>query len=105
MGLKFDDYQFFKDYFTRTGAMEKTSMFIHLASDPVVECVLVPDMALAAAEQFAIKDKNVLVLLTDMMGIRMICAFLEDMQLGLEQIKKEAAVRLLFKQLVGESNP
>ena len=65
MGLKFDDYQFFKDYFTRTGAMEKTSMFIHLASDPVVECVLVPDMALAAAEQFAIKDKNVLVLLTD----------------------------------------
>ena len=29
-----------------------------------------------------------LVLLTDMMGIRMICAFLEDMQLGLEQIKK-----------------
>ena len=66
MGLKFDDYQFFKDYFTRTGAMEKTSMFIHLASDPVVECVLVPDMALAAAEQFASKDKNVLVLLTDM---------------------------------------
>ena len=66
MGLKFDDYQFFKDYFTRTGAMEKTSMFIHLASDPVVECVLVPDMALAAAEQFAIKDKNVLILLTDM---------------------------------------
>ncbi|HDT12002.1 MAG TPA: V-type ATP synthase subunit B [bacterium] len=66
MGLKFDDYQFFKDYFTKTGAMEKTSMFIHLASDPVVECVLVPDMALAAAEQFATKDKDVLVLLTDM---------------------------------------
>ncbi|MGI6393377.1 MAG: V-type ATP synthase subunit B [bacterium] len=66
MGLKFDDYQFFKDYFTKTGAMEKTSMFIHLASDPVVECILVPDMALAAAEKFAIEDKNVLVLLTDM---------------------------------------
>ena len=66
MGLKFDDYQFFKDYFTKTGAMEKTSMFIHLASDPVVECVLVPDMALAAAEQFAINNKDVLVLLTDM---------------------------------------
>jgi len=66
MGLKFDDYQFFKDYFTQTGAMEKTSMFIHLASDPVVECILVPDMALAAAEQFATKDKDVLVLLTDL---------------------------------------
>ncbi len=66
MGLKFDDYQYFRDYFTKTGAMEKTSMFIHLASDPVVECVLVPDMALAAAEQFAVNNKDVLVLLTDM---------------------------------------
>lgn len=66
MGLKFDDYQFFLDYFSKTGAMEKTTMFVHLASDPTVECILVPDMALAAAEKFAIKDKNVLVLLTDM---------------------------------------
>lgn len=66
MGLKFDDYQFFKDHFTRTGAMEKTTMFIHLASDPIVECILVPDMALAAAEKFAVQNKNVLVLLTDM---------------------------------------
>lgn len=66
MGLKFDDYQFFKDYFTKTGAMEKTSMFVHLASDPVVECILVPDMTLAAAEKFAIQNKDVLVLLTDM---------------------------------------
>lgn len=66
MGLKFDDYQYFRDYFTKTGAMEKTSMFIHMASDPVVECILVPDMALAAAEKFAIQNKDVLVLLTDM---------------------------------------
>jgi len=66
MGLKFDDYEFFYRYFTKTGAMEKTTMFIHTASDPVVECILVPDMALAVAEQFAVKDKNVLVLLTDM---------------------------------------
>ncbi len=66
MGLKFDDYQFFKDHFTRTGAMEKTTMFIHLASDPIVECILVPDMALAAAEKFAVQNKNVLTLLTDM---------------------------------------
>lgn len=66
MGLKFDDYQYFKEYFSKSGAMEKTSMFIHLASDPVVECVLVPDMALAAAEKFATQNKDVLVLLTDM---------------------------------------
>ncbi len=66
MGLKFDDYAFFHQYFSKTGAMEKTTMFIHLASDPVVECLLVPDMALAVAEQFAVKNKNVLCLLTDM---------------------------------------
>ena len=41
-------------------------MFIHKATDPTVECLLVPDMALACAEQFAVKDKDVLVLLTDM---------------------------------------
>jgi len=66
MGLKFDDYEYFKQHFAKTGALEKTSMFVHLASDPVVECVLVPDMALAAAEKFAVEDKDVLVLLTDM---------------------------------------
>ncbi|HRX14877.1 MAG: V-type ATP synthase subunit B [Spirochaetes bacterium] len=66
MGLKYDDYEFFRQYFTKSGAMEKTCMFVHMASDPVVECLLVPDMALAVAEQFAVQDKNVLVLLTDM---------------------------------------
>jgi len=66
MGLKFDDYAFFREHFARSGAMEKTIMFVHLASDPVVECLLVPDLALAVAEKFAIQNKNVLCLLTDM---------------------------------------
>nr|NGX46436.1 V-type sodium ATPase subunit B [Chlamydiota bacterium] len=48
------------------GSMEKTVMFIHQATDPAVECLLVPDMALACAEKFATQNKNVLVLLTDM---------------------------------------
>jgi V/A-type H+-transporting ATPase subunit B len=66
MGLRFDDYQAFIDNSEKSGSLEKTVMFIHKATDPAVECLLVPDMALAAAEQFAINDKNVLVLLTDM---------------------------------------
>ncbi len=41
-------------------------MFVHTASDPVVECLMVPDLALAVAERFALRGKNVLVLLTDM---------------------------------------
>jgi V/A-type H+-transporting ATPase subunit B len=66
MGLRFDDYQAFIDNAERSGSMDKTIMFIHKATDPAVECLLVPDMALACAEKFAVQDKNVLVLLTDM---------------------------------------
>lgn len=66
MGLRFDDYQAFIDNAEKSGSMEKTIMFIHKATDPAVECILVPDMALASAEYFATQGKNVLVLLTDM---------------------------------------
>ncbi len=66
MGLRFDDYQAFIDNAEKSGSMEKTVMYIHKATEPSVECVLVPDMVLACAEQFAMKDKDVLVLLTDM---------------------------------------
>jgi len=66
MGLRFDDYQAFIENAENSGSLEKTVMFIHQATNPTVECLLVPDMALACAEQFAIQGKNVLVLLTDM---------------------------------------
>ncbi len=63
---RFDDYEAFIDNAEISGSMDKTVMFIHQATDPAVECLLVPDMALACAERFAMQDKNVLVLLTDM---------------------------------------
>jgi len=66
MGLRFDDYQAFIDNAEKTGSIEKTVMFIHKATDPAVECILVPDMALAVAEKFALEGKDVLVLMTDM---------------------------------------
>ena len=66
MGLKYDDFLYFKEELSNGGALSKTVMFIHTASDPVVECMMIPDMALAVAEQFALQDKDVLVLLTDM---------------------------------------
>ncbi len=66
MGLKYDDYLFFRDTLEKGGAMGHTVMFVHTASDPIVECNLVPDMALAVAERFALDGKKVLVLLTDM---------------------------------------
>jgi V/A-type H+-transporting ATPase subunit B len=66
MGLKYDNYLYFKDTLENGGALARTVMFIHTASDPTVECLMIPDMSLAVAEQFAIKGKDVLVLLTDM---------------------------------------
>ena len=66
MGLRFDDYQAFIDNADQSGCMEKTVMFIHKATDPLVECLLVPDMSLSVAENFAKEGKDVLVLLTDM---------------------------------------
>lgn len=66
MGLTFKDYQAFIDNAEQSGSMNKTIMFVHRATDPAVECLLVPDMALACAEKFAINNKNVIVLLTDM---------------------------------------
>ncbi|MFD2111088.1 V-type ATP synthase subunit B [Thiorhodococcus fuscus] len=67
LGLIFDDYHFFLRRFEDAGVFARTVMFVNLASDPVVERLLVPDMALAVAEKFAVEEgKRVLVLLTDM---------------------------------------
>ena len=66
MGLKYDDFLFFKEELSNGGALSKTVMFIHTAADPIVECMMIPDMSLAVAEQFALQNKDVLVLLTDM---------------------------------------
>jgi len=66
IGLKYDEYLKFRSAFEQAGVLSRTVMFIHTASDPVVERLLVPDMALAVAEQFGVQGKRVLVLLTDM---------------------------------------
>lgn len=66
MGLRFDDYIFFRDRFRDEGVLSRSVLFIHTASDPVVECTMVADLSLAVAEKFALKGKRVLVLLTDM---------------------------------------
>ena len=66
MGLKYDDYLYFKDTLEEGGALSRTVMFVHTASDPTVECLMIPDMSLAVAENFALQGKDVLVLLTDM---------------------------------------
>lgn len=67
LGLIFDDYYFFRTAFEDAGVFARTVMYVNQASDPIVERLLVPDMALAVAERFAVDEgKRVLVLLTDM---------------------------------------
>ncbi|MFA6378948.1 MAG: V-type ATP synthase subunit B [Candidatus Omnitrophota bacterium] len=83
MGLKHDDYLFFKDTLEKHGSLSKSIFFIHTASDPTVECLLVPDMCLAVAEQFALQNKRVLVLLTDMTNF---CDSLKEIAITMEQI-------------------
>ncbi|MDF1578824.1 MAG: V-type ATP synthase subunit B [Desulfobulbales bacterium] len=67
LGLIFDDYHFFRTTFEDEGNFARTVMYVNLASDPIVERLLVPDMALKVAERFAVEEgKRVLVLMTDM---------------------------------------
>ena len=66
MGLRHDDYLIFRQRFDEAGVLGRTIMFIHTAADPIVECLLIPDLALAVGEQYALQGKNVLVLLSDM---------------------------------------
>jgi len=83
MGLKHDDYLFFRDTFDSHGVLPKSIFFIHTASDPTVECLLVPDMCLAVAEKFALEGKKVLVLLTDMTNF---ADSLKEIAITMEQI-------------------
>jgi V/A-type H+-transporting ATPase subunit B len=66
MGLKYDDYLTFRETLEDAGSLSRTVMYVHTAADPTVECLFVPDLCLAVAEQFALQNKRVLVLLTDM---------------------------------------
>ena len=67
MGMTNDDYLYFKHLFSNAGALDRIICFMNTTEDPAVERLLIPDMALTAAEYFAVeKNQSVLVLLTDM---------------------------------------
>lgn len=83
MGLRHDDYLQFRQTFEEGGVLGRTIMFVHTAADPVVECLLVPDLCLAVGEQFALRGKKVLVLLTDMTAF---ADALKEIAIVMEQI-------------------
>ena len=67
IGITFEEAQFFVEDFTRTGAIDRTVLFMNLASDPAVERIATPRMALTTAEYLAYeRGMHVLVIMTDM---------------------------------------
>ncbi|MBP0990551.1 MAG: V-type ATP synthase subunit B [Oscillospiraceae bacterium] len=66
IGITFEEADFFISDFKKTGAIERTALFINLANDPAIERISTPRMALTAAEYLAFdKGMHVLVILTD----------------------------------------
>ena len=83
IGLKHDQYMFFKNVLEEGGALSRSIFFIHTASDPIVEGLMVPDLCLAVAEKFALQGKDVLVLLTDMTNF---ADALKEIAITMEQV-------------------
>ncbi|MCK9228165.1 MAG: V-type ATP synthase subunit B [Syntrophorhabdaceae bacterium] len=66
MGITFEEAEFFINDFRKSGANERSVLFINLADDPPIERLTLPRMALTTAEFLAFeKDMHVLVILTD----------------------------------------
>ncbi len=83
IGLKFDQYMYFKNTLEEGGALSRSIFFIHTAADPIVEGLMVPDLALAVAEKFALEGKRVLTLLTDMTNF---ADALKEIAITMEQV-------------------
>ena len=83
IGLKFDQYMFFKKALEDGGALSRSVFFVHTAADPIVEGLMIPDLSLAVAEKFALEGKRVLVLLTDMTNF---ADGLKEISITMEQV-------------------
>ncbi len=67
MGITFEEAEFFINDFKKTGALQRTVLFLNLADDPAIERIATPRVVLTTAEYLAFtKDYHVLVILTDM---------------------------------------
>ena len=84
IGITFEEAQFFIDDFTRTGAIDRSVLFMNLADDPAIERIATPRMALTAAEYLAFeKGMHVLVILTDLTNY---CEALRDVSAARKEV-------------------
>ncbi|MGC8557301.1 MAG: V-type ATP synthase subunit B, partial [Fervidicoccus sp.] len=67
VGIKYDDFLFFKRFFEESGAKNKVAMFVNLANEPAMIRLITPRVALTLAEYLAYeKDMHILAIITDM---------------------------------------
>ena len=84
MGITAEEANFFIKDFERTGALERTVLFLNLANDPAIERIIIPRMGLTVAEYLAYeKDMQVLVILTDMTNY---CEALREISAAREEV-------------------
>ncbi|MFO7992390.1 MAG: V-type ATP synthase subunit B [Thermoplasmata archaeon] len=84
MGITSEEANFFINDFERTGALERAVLFLNLADDPAIERIIIPRMALTAAEYLAFEeDTQVLTILTDMTNY---CEALREIAAAREEV-------------------
>ncbi len=84
MGITAEEANFFQKDFERTGALERSVLFLNLANDPAIERIIIPRMALTAAEYLAFDEgMQVLVILTDMTNY---CEALREIAAAREEV-------------------
>jgi len=84
MGIKHEEYEYFRREFERTGALDRAVMILNLAEDPVIERILAPRIALTIAEYLAFDlGMHVLAILTDMTGY---CEALRSISIAREEV-------------------
>ncbi|MBP2133323.1 V/A-type H+-transporting ATPase subunit B [Methanomicrobium sp. W14] len=84
MGITYDEDHYFREEFSRTGALEHAVLFINHADDPAIERIITPRIALTAAEYLAFHDgMHVLVILQD---ITSYCEALREVSAAREEV-------------------
>ncbi|MFW6040808.1 MAG: V-type ATP synthase subunit B [Thermoplasmatota archaeon] len=84
MGITSEEANFFMNDFERTGALERAVLFLNLADDPAIERIIIPRMALTAAEYLAFEeDMQILTILTDMTNY---CEALREIAAAREEV-------------------
>ena len=84
MGIKHEEYEFFRKEFERTGALDRSVMILNLADDPVIERIIAPRIALTIAEYLAFDlDMHILTILTNM---TLYCEALRSLSIAREEV-------------------